>query len=150
MQKVKDTRDSDGEHIEIWHNATIAGTPCVSLFLRTYAEIVDCEFGIPVFMFSNDDRVVWAQRPDGTILGGISYEYKEDKRIGWLVLSFTDPAHRGKGINQLCHEAYEEDCKKLGAVCLQSLVHVDNVKRIKSAAKVGMVPKYLQMYKDIK
>lgn len=149
MQKVKDTLDKNGEHVEIWHNASIAGTPALSLFLKVYAEIVDNGFAIPVFLFNNEDRVVWAQRPDGKILGGISYEYQKEKRSGWLVLSFTDPAERGKGINQLCHDAYEDDCKKLGATCLESMVHVDNTQRIKSAAKVGMVPKYYRMYKQL-
>ena len=69
--------------------------------------------------------------------------------MGWLVLSFTEPEFRGRGLNQICHQYYEEDCKKLGAVMLSSLVAVDNKSRIKSAAKVGMYPKFYRMHKDI-
>lgn len=149
MIKLHDTVDKTGEPIELWHAERIAGSPALPLFLKVYAEIVEKGFALPMFMFSNDDCVVWAQRSNGRVVGGISYEYQKDKRCGFLVLSFTDPAERGKGINELCHWVYEKQSKAQGAVCLQSMVHVDNTARIKSAAKVGMVPKYLRMYKQI-
>jgi RimJ/RimL family protein N-acetyltransferase len=149
MKKLYDTVDKLGETVEIWYETTIVRSPVVPLFLRVYAEIVEKGFAISTFMFSNDDQIVWAQRPNGKVIGGISFEYQADKRCGFLVLSFTDPTERGKGINELCHTAYERQSKEQGAVCLQSMVHVDNLSRIKSAAKVGMTPRYLRMYKKI-
>jgi RimJ/RimL family protein N-acetyltransferase len=149
MIKLCETVDKTGEAVEIWYANKIGGTPALPLFLRVYAEIVEKGFATSLFMFSDNDQVVWAQRPNGKVIGGISFEYQPEKRCGFLVLSFTDPNERGKGINELCHSAYESQSKEHGAVFLQSIVHVDNTSRIKSAAKVGMMPKYLQMYKKI-
>lgn len=149
MKKLKTTVDNTGHPVEMWSSESIAGTPAVPLFLKTYAEIVEQQFAIPYFMFKDSDKVVWAQRPDGTVIGGIAYEYQAVRRTGFLVLSFTDPKERGKGINVLCHIEYENHCKLLGATCLESLVHVENKNRIASAKKVGMLPKYYRMHKDI-
>lgn len=149
MKKLLETIDKTDEAVEIWYANKIGGTPALPLFLRVYAEIVEKGFATSLFMFSDTDQVVWAQRPSGKVLGGISFEYQSNKRCGFLVLSFTDPTERGKGINELCHWAYEKQSKEQGAVFLQSIVHVDNVSRIKSAAKVGMTPKFLQMHKEI-
>jgi GNAT superfamily N-acetyltransferase len=149
MHKIKDTRDNTGEHVEIWFSPGIAGSPAMSLFLKTYAESIDTGLALPAFLFKNEDRIIWAQRTDGKILGGISYEYLEYKKSGWTVWSFTAPEERGKGIYQLVHESFEEDCRKLGAVCIESMTHKDNKNRLAAAAKVGMLPKYIRLYKDL-
>lgn len=149
MRKIKDTKDTTGEHVEIWFNASIGGTPVVALFLETYVESIKAGLAYPGFLFNNNDRVIWAQRSDGTILGGISYEYQEHKKSGWTVWSFTAPEERGKGIYQLVHNEFEEDCRKLGATCIESMTHKDNKNRLAAAAKVGMYPKYIRLYKDL-
>lgn len=149
MHKIKDTRDNQGEHVEIWFNASIAGTPPVALFLETYVESIKAGLAYPGFLFNNNDRVIWAQRIDGKVLGGISYEYQEHKKSGWTVWSFTAPDERGKGIYQLVHEEFEADCRKLGATCIESMTHKDNKNRLAAAAKVGMFPKYIRLYKDL-
>jgi hypothetical protein len=149
MKKLKTTLDKTSQPVELWTSESLAGSPAVPLFLKVYAEIIESGFAIPHFLFNNNDKIVWAQRLDGTVIGGISYEYQAGRRSGFLILSFTDPKERGKGINELCHIEYENHCKSLGATCLESLVHVENKSRIASAKKVGMLPKYYRMYKSI-
>jgi hypothetical protein len=114
-----------------------------------YAELIDQNWAPASFPFKPTNRVVWIQDSTGAVLAGIAYEYQAEQQNGYLVLSFTDPNHRGRGLNEICHRCYEADCKKLGAVMLTSLVSVNNVSRIKSAEKVGMLPKFYKMQKDI-
>jgi RimJ/RimL family protein N-acetyltransferase len=149
MQKLSSTVDQLGNPIEIWHSSSIQHTPCVSLFLRIYAELIDKEWTMPVVPFKPTNRVVWIQNLTGKVLAGIVYEYQSDFQNGYLVLSFTDPDHRGQGFNKICHDCYETDCKKLGAKILTSFVAVDNLSRIRSAEKVGMLPKFYKMQKNI-
>jgi hypothetical protein len=44
----------------------------------------------------------------------------------------------------------EDDIKKLGGERIASLVHVNNIKRQNSAKKVGMVPQFYRMNKELK
>lgn len=149
MRKIEDTVDTLGNPIEIWYSDSIQYTPVVATFLRVWAELVDKGWSLATFAFKITNRVVWAQDSTGKVLGGIAYDYWPEQKMGWLVLSFTEPDFRGRGLNKLCHKHYEFDCKRAGAVMLGSLVEVNNESRIKSAAKVGMLPKFYRMHKDI-
>jgi RimJ/RimL family protein N-acetyltransferase len=149
MQKLSNAVDKLGAPIEIWISPTIQHTPCVPLILQVYAELVEKKWVPFVIPFRPTQQLVWIQDINGKVLAGIVYEYQSDFLNGYLVLSFTDPDHRGRGLNEICHRCYEADCKKLGAVTLSSFVHVDNTARIKSAEKAGMLPKFYKMHKDI-
>ena len=148
-KKIANVEDKLGNTVELWWSDQIANTPTVPLFLTVYAEIVAKGLAQPTFTFENDNRVTWVQDIDGRVMGGICYKYVPDQQLGWLILSFTDPEFRGRGINELCHKVYEGDCKKLGAKQLGSLVALDNEARLKSAAKVGMTPMFYRMHKAL-
>ena len=150
MKKIKTAVDSTGEELELWHSESLAFTPALAPFLRVYAEIIEKNLTLPTMAFKNSNRVTWAENKDGRVVGGICYELIPETATGWLVLSFTDPEFRGRGINELCHEIYEKDCVALGATNLGSVVSVNNESRIKSAAKVGMIPTFYRMYKNLK
>jgi len=145
MKKLKDLDNN----LELWHSETIAWTPALTLFLKVYAETIDRGLGLNQIHFKNSNRVVWIQNSEKVVLGGICYEYSPENQMGWIVLSFTDPSYRGQGVNSLCHQAFEDDCKSLGAISIGSTVSVGNESRLKSAAKVGLLPKFYRMYKKI-
>jgi hypothetical protein len=144
---IKQTTDKSGEQVILFRSDSLSFTPVIPLMLRVYAEIVENGFAQPLITFSNSSKVVWAERKDGTVLGGICYEYKPEIKCGWLILSFTDKDHRGKGINALVHELYESESRRLGATHLSSFVNLDNESRLESLKSVGMIP---QMYKTFK
>ena len=142
-------KDKVGDDLVLYYSESIANTPVVATFLKIYAEIIEKGWCNPTIPFNNANRVVWATRPDGKIAGGICFEYTAAVNTGWIVLSFTDPAERGKGINGICHTAFERISKNLGATKISSLVHVGNESRLRSAKKVGMTPQFYRMHKDI-
>jgi RimJ/RimL family protein N-acetyltransferase len=150
-KKIADDVDSQGNALEIWHAEQLAGSRPFSLFLRTYAEISDSGFGSQYVSWadSNKCNVVYCVNDAGEILGGIAFEYRQLMKEGWIILSFTSPAHRGKGINQLMHKHFESLVKNKGCNKIASHVSVKNIPRLKAAQKVGFVPQYYRMNKFI-
>ena len=148
MKLIHSQPDDSGEMIDIWQSQSLSLCPAMSLFLKVYAEIIDKGYANPVVNWNNKNRVVWAEK-QSSIIGGIAYDYMADQRCGWIVLSFTMPTERGRGINQILHNHMEKDLLDLGADSIASLVHVDNLSRQKSAAKVGMQPQYIRTVKAL-
>jgi RimJ/RimL family protein N-acetyltransferase len=148
MRLVKKTVDSRGEELVLYASHKMGQCPAMSLFLKTYAEIIDKGFAYPNITWTNTDRVIWAQK-DSKIVGGISYQYTPDNKMGWIVLSFVDPEQRGRGIYQTMHDVLEKDIIASGGDRISSLVHVDNESRLASAKKVGMVPEFYRMLKKL-
>ena len=148
-KKVKTLPDKNGNMLDFYQSDSIAFTPALSLFLKVYAEIIDKGFGLPRIDFNNDTRVVWAQYLDGKVAAGIAYEYQADKRCGWVVLSFTNPDDRGKGIHKMLHPLYEEDSRSLGATHLSSYVNVNNTVRLATLKSVGFQPIVYKTFKSL-
>ena len=147
MKLVKTTQNKQGETLKVFWQETLNGCPAVPLFLKVYADLIEKKLTNNTITFSNKNRIVWVEI-NQTIAGGICYEFQETK-VGWIILSFTDPNFRGQGINELCHYIMEEDIKRLGGKKILSLVHIDNISRQKSAKKVGLIPEYYRMNKDL-
>lgn len=146
MKLLKSAVDKKAELLDIYWMDNLIMCPALSMLLKVYAEMIDRGHSNPFFTWSNKNRVVWAQKGN-QIVGGICYEYDAGGRIGWIVLSFTDPEFRGRGINELLHYAMEDDVKRLGGDRICSLVHIDNISRQKSAEKVGLRPQFYRMNK---
>lgn len=146
MNKIGSQTDSQGRNLDVYHANNLSLCPALSLFLKVYAEILDQGFANPNVAWRNKSSMVWAQLGD-KVVGGICYEYEPETRMGWIVLSFTDPEYRGSGINGILHEFFEAEVKKIGGARIASLIHVDNASRIRSAEKVGLLP---QFYRTLK
>lgn len=146
MNKIGTRNDSRGSLLDLYQSNTLSLCPALSLFLKVYAEILDQGFANPNVAWRNKSSMVWAEI-SGKVVGGICYEYEPETRMGWIVLSFTHPDYRGRGINGILHEFFEAEIKKLGGVRIASLIHVDNTSRIRSAEKVGLLP---QFYRTLK
>jgi GNAT superfamily N-acetyltransferase len=148
-RKIKDTVDKLGNPIELHWSLTLGGNECFTMVLDVYSELLKKGWANSDVVFDNKNRIIYAKYPDGTIGGGIVFKYFEDLRTGWILLSFTAPDHRGKGINGLCHEFVENECKRLGAKSISSFVHIDNAPRLAAAKKVGLEPQYYRTYKKL-
>jgi GNAT superfamily N-acetyltransferase len=146
VNKIGSQTDSQGRSLDVYHANSLSLCPALSLFLKVYAEILDQGFANPNVAWRNKSSMVWAQLGD-KVVGGICYEYEPETRMGWIVLSFTDPEYRGSGINGILHEFFEAEVKKIGGARIASLIHVDNASRIRSAEKVGLLP---QFYRTLK
>lgn len=148
IKKLATKQDSHGKVLEVFFQDSLTGCPAMSMFLKTYAELIDRGWAHPNMTWSNKCRMIWAEHQE-QVVGGICYEYASDTRLGWIILSFVDPAWRGRRINELLQTAIEEDLRRSGADRLGSLVHVDNQPRQKAAARTGLVPQFYRMNKTL-
>jgi GNAT superfamily N-acetyltransferase len=146
---IKQTIDKNGGKVNLFRLESLSFSPVIPLMLRVHAEIVEKGSALPMIPFNNNSKIAWAERPDGTVIGGICYEYIPETKCGWLILSFTSPEERGKGINALIHEIYESECRRLGATYLSSFVDLNNESRLNSLKSVGMIPKMYKTFKQI-
>jgi GNAT superfamily N-acetyltransferase len=143
--------DATGAQLNISFTDMISGSQAMSLFLKTYAEIMDTEFAAPIVVWAdvNKSHCVYATDVDGKVVGGIVFEYRHYARGGWITLSFTHPEHRGRRINQILHKYLEEFVRLRGGDHIASHVHVDNASRLKSSERVGLKPQYYRMYQPL-
>lgn len=143
--------DATGTPLAISFTDMISGSKAMSLFLKTYAEIIDTEFAAPIVVWAdtNKSHCVYATDATGTVVGGIVFEYRHYARGGWITLSFTHPAHRGRRINQILHKYLEEFVRLRGGDHIASHVHVSNASRLKSSERVGLKPQYYRMFQSL-
>jgi hypothetical protein len=145
------TTDDRKDIIKVWTNTQLAGSRAMPLFLKTYAEIMEKDFGRP-FMACDDINkldVVFCTDVDDNVLGGITWTYKELFKEGWMILSFTDPKHRGRRINEVCHIYLEKMVRERGGDKIGSYVNINNATRLRSIERTGMKPQFYRMAKYI-
>lgn len=143
--------DSQGNELTIWFCDIIAQTPALAPFLRNYAELIDQGHATPYVAWGevNKLHVVYAINAQGQFVGGIAFEYRQLAREGWLTLSFTEKEFRGRRINQVLHQYFEEIIRLRGGIRIASFVHKDNTSRLKSAERVDFKPQYYRMVKSV-
>ena len=139
--EIKNNKYNDSLTIYRTEKISYAGSSKILPFLlRGWIEVLENKYSRAFIQFTDNSRVVWVESIDKKILGAICYDYQEEHRCGWIHLSYTDIDERGKGINKICYKIVENDCKKLGATHLSSMVNMKNKMRLDSSASVGMIP----------
>lgn len=146
--------DAAGKTLSVWSCDQIGGTRAFSLFLKTYSELSQEGFAGPYAGWdqSNGNKVSVVYLYDSEarqVAGGIAFEYRPVVKEGWIILSFTDTIYRGRRINQLAHQYFEEVVRARGGNKIGSHVHVTNQSRLRSALRAGMRPEYYRMAKYI-
>lgn len=146
--------DAAGKTLSVWSCDQIGGTRAFSLFLKTYSEMVEKGFSTPYVGWdqSNGNKiniVYLYDNESNKVAGGIAFEYRVVAKEGWSILSFTDTAYRGQGINQLAYQYFEKILLSMGGNKIGSYVHVTNQSQLRSSEKSGMRPEYYRMSKWI-
>lgn len=141
--------DAQGNELTIWFCDIIAQTPALSPFLRNYAELIDQGHATAYVAWGevNKLHVVYATDSAKQFVGGIAFEYRHLSKEGWLTLSFTEKEFRGRRVNQVLHQYFEEIVRRRGGSRIASFVHKDNLSRLKSAQRVNFEPQYYRMTK---
>lgn len=149
---IAEAVDHAGNPLTVWQCEQLGGTRAMPLFLSTYAELMQKGYATQHMSWIDGNKLQVVYLFDELtqqVAGGIAFEYRAVIREGWIVLSFTDPAYRGRRINQIAHQYFEESIRKLGGNKIASHVHVDNEARLKSAEKSGFKPELYRMAKRI-
>lgn len=79
-----------------------------------------------------------------------SRSFLQHEYHGYLGFMYVDPAHRGKGVNQIVIQALEKWVSSQGLTELRLEVYCDNHSAIKAYEKVGFSKYMITMRKGIK
>ena len=149
-QLIKQTQTAQGKTIEIWHSEQLAMSEAMLPFLQAYTEVLEKGWATLFFPWNESNKfgVVYA-KADGKVVSGIAYEYRQVLREGWVLLSFTHPDYRGQHLNEIVHGPFEAIMREKGALKLASHIHQDNTSALKSAERVGRVPVFYRLQKNL-
>lgn len=136
----------DGTQLTIWDCYNLAMSPCASFYMKHAAQLIDDNHAHQLFTAGNTSSAVYATL-DNQVVGAIVYEIHASQRMAYILLSCVDKEFRGRGIYTLLHPYFEEVAQSQGCTRIGSIVHVDNIIRQESCAKVGMVPEFIRMVK---
>ena len=145
---IAKAKDKDGNVLEIWDSQSIGMSPVCSFYLRHSAQLIDNHHALQVMSGSNNSSAVYATQ-DGVVVGAIVYEIHATQRMLYILLSCVEETHRGKGVYTALHPWLEKIAKDEGCNRIGSIVHVNNKVRQASCAKVGIVPEFIRMVKEL-
>lgn len=151
-RRIDSIVDFQGDPLDIWLAESLNGSICVSLFLKTYAELVDRKLSSTVMSWADFHKyqAVYCTNTNGQVLGGIAFEYRPIMKEGWIILSFTDTESRGRRVNQILHGYFEKIVMSRGGDQIGSHVHINNEARLRSCERVGLKPQFYKMKKYLK
>lgn len=130
-------------------DAKLDGHKIFPHFLQVYGKLMEEGQADPFFVFQATDKVIHVTTRDGNLMGYCVWRYNAEFTHSWVVFSFVDPEHRGKGVFGLMNEILENITKDLGGDMIQSYVHVDNKASLKANEKIGRMPVYVMTRKRI-
>jgi len=149
--------DINGETLEIYFSKELKGTPAMAELLKANAELLENKHsGTNAVVVHNDDRVVWAQTLDGNIRSSVAYATTKDPDNTipgdsvTLVLTYTDPKFRGKGLRSLLQPYVEQAILNEGCNLILSYVHVNNGSPNAVVQNQGFVKYFTIYYKKLK
>lgn len=146
---LKIEKDRMGADVTIKFAPMLAGSAVIPFFMKNFAKLMEDGFSHFHFAGHNRSKAVYVEI-NGKVVGHIVFEMHDDAfKTAWITLSAIDPEYKRRGLYTLMHAHFEEQIKKLGAKKIASHVHVNNLARQASCAKVGMIPVYYRMEKDL-
>jgi GNAT superfamily N-acetyltransferase len=86
---------------------------------------------------------------DNKIVGHIVFKHVRDHKSTWIDLSAVHVDYRRRGLYSILHDFFEKVSKEQGAIEISSLIHVNNIGRLKSAEAKGFKPQFYRMSKKI-
>jgi len=140
--------DNTGSVVKIYTTSQIGMTPLASIYLKSYAELIEAGHAWPRFNGTNKTKAIYATVND-EIAGFITYEFVVDWMMVHIVFSRVDPEFRNRGIYKMMFAKLEALAKSSKYVKIYSEVNAHNAGIIASHESVGMKTTFLKNEKDI-
>lgn len=140
------------EFLEIWYDSDFQNSEATLLFMKTHVELMEKNWAPNSLAWCDlvkDSKIVYCKNSDNRVVGGIVFYYMKSRREGSILLSFTDPLWRRKGLNKILFSHTEKYMKNKGAKSISGNAHVGNTPRIKASRENGMELCYVKMIKEI-
>lgn len=140
----------DGTTIEIHHTNDIPSSIIYPFFLKRYADLIDDKLTIPATVPPLLDCSAVYAILNNQVIGHIVYRTMKEHQTSSIFLSAVSNDFRGKGLYEIMHKHFEMCATIEGSSHITSWTHIHNKTRHRSAAKVGLFPKYVVLGKYIK
>lgn len=140
------------EFLEVWYDSDFQNSEATLLFMKTHVELMEKNWAPNSLAWCDlvkDSKIVYCKNSDNRVVGGIVFYYIKSRREGYILLSFTDPLWRRKGLNKILFSHTEKYMKSKGAKCIAVSVHKENMPRLIASQKNGLEIKYVRLIKDI-
>lgn len=150
-EKIISTTDKLGNPIEIYHSKSLTWSPAYPSFLRGLADLMEQKFRYPIKSWDDALCGVFYATHNDIIIGHVVYNLlqAEDAKTVWVIEGAVERDYRQRGIYTELYKHLENFSRSIGCLVLASTVHRDNLARLSSAAKIGMVPIYHQIMKRL-
>ena len=142
----------DKEVLEIWYDSDFKNSEATLIFLKTFVELMEkgwTPLSLDWCSTVAGCKIFYCKNKNGQVVSGIVCFYIESARQGWVLLSFTDPLWRKKGLNKILFPYVEKYMKNRGAKSIAVSVHKENMPRLIASQKNGLEIKYVSLIKDI-
>ena len=142
--------DKNGITVSVFLTESIGGNKRIlPYFLKSYAELIEKGFSLPVLIGTNRTRAIYAVIDD-EIVGAMIFELQDDVvKTTWLLLSTVSEDFRRRGIFKILHGFLEEYVKPLGSKLISSIIHKDNKAALSSSESVGRPVRFYKTEKYI-
>lgn len=148
----KDSITLDNIELEIWYDSDFKNSKTTLLFLKTFVELMEkgwTPLSLDWCSAVDKCKVFYCETKEKQVISAIVCFYTENNRQGWVLLSFTDPLWRKKGLNKILFSYVERYMKSKGAKSIAVSVHKENMPRLIASQKNGLEMKYVRLIKDI-
>jgi RimJ/RimL family protein N-acetyltransferase len=130
--------DNTNTSYRMFYANEVANTPALAYVFEGWAELLKNNMAFPRVHFGNKDSVVWIENDAGQIVALILYAIRKDEDDCWILLTYTIPSHRGKGINPKLLDIVKEIAKtKFEIKTISSNIFAANTSALKAIEKTG-------------
>ena len=140
--------DNSGKELKFYHNEELTMSPVYPLFLRGVSELISSNMR-ETYKSCEDDEcgAIYAQY-ENEIVGHIVYN-RENKKVLVIAEASVNHEHRGLGIYTLMYTHLEQLAKDMDCWAVSVSIHVDNLKALSLANKLGMTSSFYKMMKKL-
>ena len=130
--------DNTNTSYRMYYANEVANTPALAFVFEGWAELLKNNMAFLRVHFGNKDSVVWIENDAGEIVALILYAIRKDEDDCWILLTYTVPSYRGRGINPKLLDIVKEIAKtKFEIKTISSNIFANNTSALKAIEKTG-------------
>ena len=139
--------------LEIWYDSDFLNNRDAAItFLNAYLDLMKKQIGpysLSWLYSVIDSKVFYCKDKNNFIYSMIVIKYDNSTKTGKILLSFTDPSYRLKGLNRKLFTYVEKYFKSKGVLSFSAMIHSNNKGTIASSVKKGMFINFIEVSKII-
>jgi ribosomal protein S18 acetylase RimI-like enzyme len=148
IQNLSDFVSKAGVVYQVKRCATIAHTPVLPFFLKSFAEVIEEGFADSLIVGTNSHSAVYIEF-ENRVVACVVYAIPKDSQILWKLLTAVDAQHQRQGIATHLNQLVEKIAVYVGCSKIQSTVHKNNTSMIQLNLDSGMTSDYIKFNKDL-